>query len=76
VIQGGRIVEAGIETCGTRYDCNVIDRLIDQPVLRQDARIDNVSGATESADAYYYGIFEALKLALDTAAPEAAAAPP
>ena len=76
VIRDGRIVEAGIETCGTRYDCNVIDRLINQPVLRQAAKIDNVSGATESADAYYYGIVEALKLALDTMAPDAAAAPP
>jgi uncharacterized protein with FMN-binding domain len=76
VIRDGRIVEAGIETCGTRYDCNVIDRLINQPVLRQAAKIDNVSGATESADAYYYGIVEALKLALDTTPPDAAATPP
>lgn len=71
VIREGRIVEAGIATCGTRYDCNVIDKLINQPVQRQRAQVDNVSGASESSDAYYYGLLEALTMARepDPAAP-------
>jgi uncharacterized protein with FMN-binding domain len=63
VIRDGRIVEAGIATCGTRYDCNVIHTLINQPVQRQRAQVDNVSGASESSDAYYYGLLEALQMA-------------
>jgi uncharacterized protein with FMN-binding domain len=73
VIREGRIVEAGIATCGTRYDCNVIDRLINQPVQRQRAQVDNVSGASESSDAYYYGLLEALEMARE---PDAATTPP
>jgi hypothetical protein len=63
VIEGGRIVRSGIATCGTRYPCDVIWSIIFQPVVRQSADVDRVSRATESADAYYYGLLDALKQA-------------
>lgn len=61
VIRDGRIVEAGIASCETRYPCDVIGDIIAQPVARQSPEVDHVSRATESADAYYYGLVEALK---------------
>jgi len=61
VIRDGRIVEAGIASCETRYPCDVISDIIAQPVARQSPEVDRVSRATESADAYYYGLVEALK---------------
>ena len=64
VIRDGRIVEAGIASCETRYPCDVIGDIIAQPVARQSPEVDRVSRATESADAYYYGLVEALKEAL------------
>lgn len=62
-IKEGRIVEAGIATCATRYPCYVIDNILNQPVVRQSPEVDRVSRATESTDAYYYGLVEALKKA-------------
>jgi uncharacterized protein with FMN-binding domain len=64
VIRDGRIVEAGIASCETRYPCDVIGDIIAQPVARQSPEVDRVSRATESADAYYFGLVEALKEAL------------
>lgn len=61
VIRDGRIVEAAIASCETRYPCDVISDIIAQPVARQSPEVDRVSRATESADAYYYGLVEALK---------------
>lgn len=61
VIRDGRIVEAGIASCETRYPCDVIDKIIPQPVARQSPDVDRVTRATESADAYYFGLVEALK---------------
>lgn len=60
VIKDGKIVKSGIAQCLTRYSCDVIDILINQPVQRQSADVDYVSRATQSSDAYYYGILEAL----------------
>ncbi|HEV2702393.1 MAG TPA: hypothetical protein VGV09_12215 [Steroidobacteraceae bacterium] len=60
VIRDGRIVEAGIASCDTRYPCSVIDPLIHQPVDRQSADVDYMSHATESSDAYYYALVAAL----------------
>jgi len=62
-IENGYIVAAGIEKCQTRYSCSVINQLPPQVVARQSANVDYVSGATQSADAFYGGIFEALKKA-------------
>jgi uncharacterized protein with FMN-binding domain len=61
VIRDSRIVDASIASCETRYPCDVIGDIIRQPVARQSPEVDRVSRATESADAYYYGLVEALK---------------
>jgi uncharacterized protein with FMN-binding domain len=74
VIRNGRIVEAGIASCETRYPCDVIGDIIQQPVTRQSPEVDRVSRATESADAYYFGLVEALKEA-QVPDPAQAAAP-
>jgi uncharacterized protein with FMN-binding domain len=60
-IESGRIVDAGVASCETRYPCDVIDHIIPQPVERQSADVDRVSRATESADAYYNGLVMALE---------------
>jgi len=60
VIEDNRIKSSTIITCNTRYDCSRIDDIIQQPVKRQSPDVDNVSGATQSADAYYYAVVEAL----------------
>ncbi len=60
-IEDNRIVDAGIASCETRYPCDVIDRIIRQPIEIQSAEVDRVSRATESADAYYYGLQTALE---------------
>jgi uncharacterized protein with FMN-binding domain len=64
VIKDGRIVESSIASCETRYPCDVISTIIHQPVERQNPDVDRVSRATESADAYYYGLVDALSQAL------------
>jgi uncharacterized protein with FMN-binding domain len=60
VIEGGRIISATIAECQTRYSCSVIDKLPPQVSARQSPDVDSVSGATQSADAFYYGVVEAL----------------
>ena len=71
VIKDGRIVEAGIATCDTRYPCSVIDPLIQQPVERQSPDVDYMSHATESSDAYYDALVAALEKALEKPSSEA-----
>lgn len=60
-IENGRIVDAGVASCETRYPCDVIERILLQPVEFQSADVDRVSRATESADAYYNGLVMALE---------------
>jgi uncharacterized protein with FMN-binding domain len=62
-VEGGRITSAVITQCLTRYSCSVVDRLPPQVVTRQNAEVDVVSGATESAWAFSDAIFEALSKA-------------
>ncbi|MEO8100809.1 MAG: hypothetical protein ABI811_24140 [Acidobacteriota bacterium] len=59
-IQNGKIAASRISQCLTRYSCDVIDFIIPQPVVRQSPDVDYVSRATQSADAYYYAVVEAL----------------
>jgi len=59
-ILAGRIASAIISQCRTRYSCSVIDVLPPQVALRQSADVDYVSGATESADAFYEAVVAAL----------------
>jgi uncharacterized protein with FMN-binding domain len=63
VIEGGRILSANISQCRTRYSCDVIDKLIPQVAQRQSPDVDYVSGATQSADAFYGAVVEALSKA-------------
>jgi uncharacterized protein with FMN-binding domain len=60
VIDGGRIAAAAITQCLTRYSCSWIAHLQGQVVTRQSADVDFVSGATQSTNAFYYAILEAL----------------
>lgn len=60
VIENGRIASAAIAQCRTRYSCSVIDRLPPQVAQRQSPEVDYVSGATQSTNAFYYGVVEAL----------------
>jgi len=60
VIENGRIAAATISQCRTRYSCSVINALPPQVAQRQSAEVDWVSGATQSADAFYGAVIEAL----------------
>jgi uncharacterized protein with FMN-binding domain len=62
-IKGGQITRAVISQCRTRYSCVVIDTLPPEVAQRQSPNVDYVSGATQSADAFY----EAVAAALDKA---------
>jgi uncharacterized protein with FMN-binding domain len=63
VIQDGRIASAVIAQCRTRYPCSWISQLPGQVVSRQSPNVDYVSGATQSVDAYYTAVVEALSRA-------------
>lgn len=63
VIEGGRIASATIAQCLTRYSCSWIGPLPPQVAKRQSPEVDYVSGATQSTNAFYYAVVEALKLA-------------
>ena len=60
VVEGGRIVVARISMCLTRYSCSWIAPLPPQVLARQSQNVDYVSGATESAIAFYNALGEAL----------------
>jgi len=63
VIEGGRIASASISQCYTRYPCSWIVALPPQVAQRQSPEVDYVSGATQSTNAFYYGVVEALSKA-------------
>jgi uncharacterized protein with FMN-binding domain len=63
VIAGGRITSAVISQCLTRYSCSWVSHLQGQVVTRQSAEVDYVSGATQSANAFYYAVVQALSKA-------------
>jgi uncharacterized protein with FMN-binding domain len=60
VIAGGRIASAVISECWTRYPCSWIVKLPPQVAERQSPEVDYVSGATQSTNAFYYAVVEAL----------------
>jgi uncharacterized protein with FMN-binding domain len=60
IVEGGRIASATIAQCRTRYSCSVIDKLPPQVAQRQSPDVDYVSGATQSANAFYFAVVEAL----------------
>jgi uncharacterized protein with FMN-binding domain len=63
VIENGRITSAAIAQCRTRYSCSWIEALPGQVVSRQSPKVDYVSGASESTDAYYDAVSNALSQA-------------
>lgn len=63
IIEDGRIKSATIAQCYTRYSCDVIDKIIPQVAQRQSPETDYVSGATQSTNAFYYGVVDALSKA-------------
>jgi uncharacterized protein with FMN-binding domain len=62
-IEHGRITVAKIAQCWTRYSCSWISALPPQVVERQSQDVDWVSGATQSADAFYGAVVDALSKA-------------
>jgi uncharacterized protein with FMN-binding domain len=62
-IENGKIIGAYISQCRTQYSCSWVSMLPGQVVQRQSADVDYVSGATQSSNAFYYGVLEALKKA-------------
>ena len=62
-IENGKIVYVAISVCATRYSCDVIGKLPGQVLERQSPETDFVAGATESTNAFYYAVVEALKKA-------------
>jgi len=59
----GRILSATIKQCLTQYSCSVISAIIPQVAARQSAEVDYVTRATQSSNAFYYAVVEALKKA-------------
>ena len=60
VIENGKILSATISDCQTRYPCDYIAHLPPQVAQRQSPDVDTVSRATESADAFYFAVVNAL----------------
>ena len=60
VVRDGRIASAEIARCQTRYPCSWIAQLPGQVTSRQSPTVDYVSGATQSVNAYYGAVVEAL----------------
>ena len=63
VVEEGRIVSATIARCLTRYSCSWIAALPPQVVSRQSPNVDYVSGATQSVNAFYDAVVDALNKA-------------
>ena len=59
----GKISYVAISQCLTQYSCSFIEKLPQQVFDRQSANVDNVSGATQSSNAFYYAITQALQKA-------------
>ena len=57
------MTSAVISQCRARYSCSWVAHLQGQVVTRQSAEVDYVSGATQSANAFYYAVVQALSKA-------------
>jgi len=63
VVEAGKIVEARVERCLTRYSCNWVTPIPPRILAKQGTTYDYVSGATESSDAFQDAVAEALSQA-------------
>jgi uncharacterized protein with FMN-binding domain len=63
IIANDRIAAVSISKCLTQYSCDWLSPLPGQVVTRQSPETDYVSGATQSTNAFYYAVVEALSLA-------------
>ena len=63
MVENGHIASATIAQCLTRYSCSVIEKLPPEVAQRQSPEVDYVSGATQSTNAFYYAVVEALSKA-------------
>jgi uncharacterized protein with FMN-binding domain len=59
-VANGRITAAWVSQCLTQYSCSWIAGLPPQVVSRQSADVDYVSGATQSTNAFYQAVYQAL----------------
>ena len=63
-IYSGRITAVSIAQCRTRYSCDVIAHLPGKVLKDQTPeKLNNVSGATQSVDAFYYAVVDAMNKA-------------
>jgi uncharacterized protein with FMN-binding domain len=60
VVVDGRITNASVVQCLTRWSCSWISPLPPQVPQRQSAEVDYVSGATQSAIAFYNALVDAI----------------
>jgi uncharacterized protein with FMN-binding domain len=65
-VQGGRIVNVGLTRVTTKYPASRIASLPGQVVSRQTAQVDNVTGATASAQAFRTAVQQALAKAVSS----------
>lgn len=56
----GKISYIKISQCLTQYSCSWISHLPAQVIARQGPNVDGVSGATQSVNAFYYAVVQAL----------------
>jgi uncharacterized protein with FMN-binding domain len=63
-VENGRITATSIAQCRTRYSCDIIAHLPAQVVKFQTPeKVSYVSGATQSVDAFYWAVMDALSKA-------------
>ena len=62
-IKDGKISATWISICATQYSCSWLEALPGQVVARQSPEVDFVSGATQSTNAFYYAVVQALRKA-------------
>lgn len=62
-IKEGKIIAAWISICATNYSCSWVDALPGQVVARQSPEVDFITGATQSTNAFYYAVVQALRKA-------------
>jgi uncharacterized protein with FMN-binding domain len=62
-VSGGKIAAVEISQCLTRYSCSRISALPPEVVARQSAKVDYISGATDSSRAFAQAVANALAAA-------------